>query len=255
LKELISRYGSFSKNYYSHEVSWPHWDLLYIHSGDIQILYKDKTYYLTQGESVLIPPGIKFRIQNGKAIATASVQYFLPDEDSEVWKTLSRYHSIIQYKKNNPNSIEHHILELMSAYSPGKHINRKQELLLELIIEKMASSKSTSHRDCKPWRELINKYISMIDQSPTMEEVSRWAGYSPSRFRAIFQEEMGIQPFRYFLNLRMKKASEDLLETVLPIKEISLKLGYSNVTHFNRAFSKHFGLSPGRYRKENRFRG
>ena len=46
-----------------------------------------------------------------------------------------------------------------------------------------------------------------------------------------------------------------LLETVLPIKELALKHGYREVSHFNRAFSRHFGISPERFRRDNRFLG
>ena len=46
----------------------------------------------------------------------------------------------------------------------------------------------------------------------------------------------------------MVKAKELLADKQLDIKTISDDLGYSSVQHFNKAFSKKFGVSPGKAR-------
>jgi AraC-like DNA-binding protein len=47
---------------------------------------------------------------------------------------------------------------------------------------------------------------------------------------------------------RFDRARSLLLQTDLPVADIAEQLGFRDVSHFSRAFSKHFGTSPGRYR-------
>ncbi len=54
----------------------------------------------------------------------------------------------------------------------------------------------------------------------------------------------------HLVNTRIEKASELLTQTNLPISRIAEKVGYYNVTSFNRVFKKITGLSPGEYRKK-----
>ena len=252
---LKSKYGSFSQSYYSNPISWFHWDLLHIHSGKLKLLFKNKNIDLTPGQSALIPPGTEFRIQNYNSLTTASVQYFVPEIDSTVYKSLNRFHSIFHHIESNENTINNHIQELMSIYDDNNAISRKQELLLELIVEKFVSERTNDNRTNILRVELKNRYLAHLERAPSIEDIAQWAGYSPSRFRVLFQRETGMAPIRFFLDLRMEKAAQTLTETVTPIKEIASQCGYSEVSHFNRAFSRHYGISPGRYRRRNTFFG
>jgi len=254
-KHLTSRYGTFPRNYLSSEIRWNHWDLLHIHSGQIEIIIENKNIRMQKGSSVLVRPGIKFKISNGSSITTASVQYFTISENSEIHKSLKKIKSYMVHANDFNKEIESHIEELNNKYMNDTPLKRTQELLLELIIEKFISDQNDITHSSHPWGQLANKYTSLMEQSPSIEEVAQWAGYSPSRFRVIFQEDTGMQPKRYFIKLKMDRASQELIETLTPIKEISHNLGYSEVAHFNRAFVKYFGISPGKYRRRNSFQG
>lgn len=55
----------------------------------------------------------------------------------------------------------------------------------------------------------------------------------------------------YVNNLRIDLAKELLIKTDLPLKEISLKVGYTNTVTLNRVFKKIVGITPGKFREEN----
>lgn len=141
----------------------------------------------------------------------------------------------------------------MEIYDRNSGISRIQSLLLEVVIEKIVTGNRPNEKS--RWSEIIKRYENMTHEPPSIARMARWEGYSESRFRTLFKLEKGIGPSAFFLNLKMEKAAAKLRETVLPIKEIAALHGYREVSHFNRAFSGHFGISPGRYRKKNRFRG
>ena len=252
---LVSRYGSFSPNHLSNLNKWNFWDLLHIHSGKLTVLISNKKMEIQQGESILIPPDTEFRIQNGSIITTASVQYFELENLAEINQRISHIRNPIVFHPLGMNQIESHILELMSIYSPNRQNSRKQELLLELIIEKMTSNLPIPDGDSAPWGKVIQKYISQMENPPSMNELAHLTGYSDSRFRILFQRDMGLPPMRYFLNIKLENTAKQLTETILPVKKIALNHGYKEVSHFTRAFSKHFGISPARYRKKHAFMG
>ena len=54
---------------------------------------------------------------------------------------------------------------------------------------------------------------------------------------------------QYLINLRIGEAQKLLITTDTSITEISMKLGYDSVSHFNNQFKKFVGTSPQNYRK------
>ena len=56
--------------------------------------------------------------------------------------------------------------------------------------------------------------------------------------------------YKYLLDYKMTLAKDFLLEGDHNVNEISLKLGYSNASHFISAFKKNTGVTP-KYYMEN----
>ena len=53
----------------------------------------------------------------------------------------------------------------------------------------------------------------------------------------------------YFKFLRLQKAKELLLTTSLNVTEVTFAVGFKNLSHFSREFTRQFGKSPGKFRK------
>ena len=64
-----------------------------------------------------------------------------------------------------------------------------------------------------------------------------------------FHRATSMPVMTYLAQLRMRQASLLLRDTVLPINEIMLRVGYQHSTHFWRTFRKHIGISPTQYRQ------
>ncbi|GIP32125.1 AraC family transcriptional regulator [Paenibacillus sp. J2TS4] len=67
------------------------------------------------------------------------------------------------------------------------------------------------------------------------------------------KEKTGANFSEHINAVRISKAKEMLLDTDLSVKEISLRIGYRNVTSFIRMFKKITGIPPGEYRKSKMF--
>lgn len=80
-------------------------------------------------------------------------------------------------------------------------------------------------------------------------EMASIAHLSPSRFTALFQEQVGTTPKQYLISIRMQRAANLILETDLTQAEIAENLGLQDVYFFNRQFARFHNMPPGRYRK------
>ncbi len=68
----------------------------------------------------------------------------------------------------------------------------------------------------------------------------------------IIRSHTGLSPMQYVLEERLNQSRPDLLFTYIPISEIALKYGFTDVNYYVRAFKKRFGITPLQYRTAGR---
>ena len=81
-------------------------------------------------------------------------------------------------------------------------------------------------------------------------ELAGATGLSVSRLCHLFKSDTGTAPVQYLKLLRLQRAKELLENSVLSVKEIGVRLGYDDSSHFVEDFRKTFGLPPLRYRQQ-----
>lgn len=100
----------------------------------------------------------------------------------------------------------------------------------------------------------IIKIISIIhmsyDKLITVEDLAKGLYISPNYLRTLFKEKTGETILQYLTKVRIKKATELLKDNSLKIQDISLKVGYENVSYFCSIFHKYKGLTPNEYRRK-----
>lgn len=99
----------------------------------------------------------------------------------------------------------------------------------------------------------IVSFISTNYSDPEMSvlKVSTGSSVPKSKIPQLLKEDFNLS-FPQYLNLiRLTEAKRLLRTTDLQITEIALKVGYNNVTHFNRTFKKIENTSPKEFRSQN----
>lgn len=80
-------------------------------------------------------------------------------------------------------------------------------------------------------------------------EIARSLGMSPPEFSKFFRAATG-QTFVSFVNvLRLNEACRLLASTTLSITQVAMDCGYNNLSHFNRQFLLHKGVTPRDFRR------
>jgi AraC family transcriptional activator of mtrCDE len=98
----------------------------------------------------------------------------------------------------------------------------------------------------------INRSLSAIMEEPgadhSVESLARVASMSRSSFSERFRTAFDRTPMDYVREVRLRKAAALLRRTDLGVETIAGKVGYSSRTHFSKAFSDHYSVSPRDYR-------
>jgi len=86
------------------------------------------------------------------------------------------------------------------------------------------------------------------DQELSIEAFAGMMNMSIGHFSRTFKEEVGEKYVEYIAKYRLMKAKKLLLETDLKLDEIAERVGYWGRNSLIRAFRKHEGITPAKYR-------
>ena len=100
---------------------------------------------------------------------------------------------------------------------------------------------------------IIRRARSMLEEDPGslphVDEMIRSFDVSRTHFFRVFKEQTGQSPYKYHLQLTIRRASEMLRDSTMSVKSIALALGFSNPYHFSKLFKLKTGSSPSDYRQ------
>nr|WP_240945876.1 AraC family transcriptional regulator [Pseudomaricurvus alkylphenolicus] len=91
------------------------------------------------------------------------------------------------------------------------------------------------------------------EPSASIERAATETGMSVRSLQRVLAEQQDSFK-RAILRYRLDYAASRLSEPdgyERPLSEVSLECGFNSEAHFSRSFSKHFGITPGKFRKEH----
>lgn len=137
-------------------------------------------------------------------------------------------------------------------------LKRLAELLVLTLVRHMVQIDPsmqtllpTAISDTRIWRAL-SAFHRTMDFEWTVEDLAKVAGMSRTSFAVRFNEIVKTPPLQCLTQIRMKKAASLLSRGDMPIKSIAESIGYKGESSFNRAFVRHTGVTPGKWRKNHR---
>jgi AraC-like DNA-binding protein len=90
---------------------------------------------------------------------------------------------------------------------------------------------------------------SLWQQHPTVDELARALGYTPSGFYKRFMTVFGTSPHDWITEKRRLAVYNDLVSSYLPLQEVAVKWGFSSLSAMSRWCAQNLGDAPGRLRK------
>ena len=99
---------------------------------------------------------------------------------------------------------------------------------------------------------VINQWLFAQAQYPLKGSMDNYTtfGFSARKISDLIKENYSLSFKQYINNIRFNEAKRLLKESNLPINEIAYKVGFNNISHFNRAFRQYCNCSPQEYRSQ-----
>jgi len=83
-----------------------------------------------------------------------------------------------------------------------------------------------------------------IEEPMTLDELSFHVGLSRRQLERLFQRYLSCVPTRYYLELRLERARQLLLQTSMPIVDIALACGFISAPHFSKCYRDTYSVPP-----------
>ena len=106
-----------------------------------------------------------------------------------------------------------------------------------------------SERDGTRMNQVMQFLLENRFQAITLDQAAEKANLSKEAFCRFFKLRTRKTFTQYLQQLRIAEAQKLLTETDLGISEIAFRVGYENLSYFNRSFKNQCAMSPREYRK------
>ena len=90
-----------------------------------------------------------------------------------------------------------------------------------------------------------------IEKPLSLDEIASATGLSRRQIERLFKRHLDCVPKRYYLQMRLRRARELLLQTSMPIIDITAACGFQSPPHFSRCYRAQFGCPPSTERQRH----
>ncbi|HXQ67472.1 MAG TPA: GlxA family transcriptional regulator [Alphaproteobacteria bacterium] len=83
-----------------------------------------------------------------------------------------------------------------------------------------------------------------IEEPLALDAVARRVGLSRRHLERLFKQHLECRPARYYLELRLNRARQLLLQTAMSIMDVTVSCGFQSPPHFSKCYKERFGHPP-----------
>ncbi|MCI8292558.1 MAG: AraC family transcriptional regulator [Hespellia sp.] len=221
-------------------------------------------YEVKEGDLLFIPPLVLHAISCGVSEEVLSETYvfhmnFLGGNSTDVCST--RYLTPIMNQeismpclitRKEPvydllRNIFDQITTLYNDAARGYELALKS-LLLQVIFLLLPYSEKQTASDVRVSSDKLKQVLDYIEQNYaetiSVAELAKLCYFSEYHFMRFFKKHMSMTCVEYINNLRLEKAVELFEQGNTSILEVSLSVGFHNLSYFHRAFKKKYHMTP-----------
>ena len=128
--------------------------------------------------------------------------------------------------------------------------------LLRLFHALYNARTTEEEKKASPHAEVIKTAIQLIHdryrERITIQDAADAAGFSVNHFMRIFKEETGETFLQALNDYRLEMACYLMNETSCSVSNAAIDSGFDNFSYFIRLFTRRYGTTPGRWRRQKR---
>ena len=181
----------------------------------------------------------------GNSADICSIRYFKPIMDREITMPYLM-------KKDHPAYAS--LLEIFQQThalyeeKPAGYELALKALLLQLFFVLLQYSEKNTSPDLGKTSDKLKQVLDYIElhytESMAVSELARLCHFSDYYCMRFFKKHMNMTCVEYIVSLRLEKSVELFKEGNTSILDVSLSVGFRNLSYFHRAFKKKYHMTP-----------
>lgn len=96
--------------------------------------------------------------------------------------------------------------------------------------------------------QVIQMMEGAIEDPLSPADLAEKVGMSTRQLERLFRRYLNRSPKRYYMELRLQKARNLLMQTDLSVINVALACGFASPSHFSKCYRAHYGTTPYRER-------
>jgi AraC-like DNA-binding protein len=143
---------------------------------------------------------------------------------------------LFEIKENDPVS-------QIRRFSAIIHLIEK--LLHSFLRQEQATlPRTVKKNDLESMQHVEQILSSRLEGFPSLESLAQEVFMSTSKLKNLFKQVYGHTLYDYYNKSRLQRAKDLLITGQCSIKQAGSEIGFSNLSHFAKAFKKEFGILP-----------
>ncbi len=93
------------------------------------------------------------------------------------------------------------------------------------------------------------KIEANLDADLSLETLAEESGYRRAHFLRMFRMSTGVTPHQYVMDLRLRRAQDQLRQRVSSIIDVAVSCGFSSQSNMTSLFRERLEMTPGEFRR------
>ena len=238
------------KKYYISRENKPRFIFEYVLDGVGHVINNGNYYKVQKGDVYVLEPGGKHHYYADSKNPYEKIWINFRSAEFEKYFETYQLKGVTHFKSVNCHDLFQELLHLENMSIYGKRIAYEATGILFRIMMRLVQSLRDENANIpNEVYEIKNLLDSAICSSITIEEICNKTFLSKSFIIKKFKHYFGMTPHHYLIEKKIKLASSLLKTSSLSIKEISVKLCFSDELYFSNVFKKNIGVSPKAFRQ------
>ncbi|MEO0508978.1 MAG: AraC family transcriptional regulator [Verrucomicrobiota bacterium] len=236
------------------------WSRIRIEKDQIEKLEPGQ-WFCFSGEKLMIEQTSPKGVQIGIVLCSRNVTRYLlqldPKQQHPILSGYAEEASAIPFRSDSMSKASLLAVSELTKSTPsgiGHRLQLESRILAwvaEILNQSTRGPENTNSGINSRDRDAIEEIIRAIETAPGHEyslgELAEIGRVNEHKLKLAFKHIHGKTPFTYLREVRMDHAAQLLREDRLSVIEVANEVGYSNASHFARAFKEHHSLLPKAY--------